>query len=64
MRKGRPPKPGGLDKVLYIRTDKQLREKLKVLLERRNRNSRGSIVSLSDMVRSILWDAIDKELDT
>ncbi len=59
---GTPRKgPDGLDKVLFVRANQDLLDKLNMLLERRQRENPGLALSRADVARSILWDAVKRE---
>lgn len=62
-RKGGAPRkaPRGLDKVLYVRADQDLIDRLEALRERRNQQSKGVVLSTADLARSILWNAVQSE---
>lgn len=62
-RKGGAPRKaaGGLDKVLYIRADQKLLDRLEELRRRKSEDSRGIVLSTADIARSILWDAVDRD---
>lgn len=58
----RPRKaPDGLDKVLFVRANQDLLDKLNQLLERRQRENPGLTLSRADVARAILWDAVKRE---
>jgi hypothetical protein len=62
-RKGGTPRKatGGLDKVLFIRADQKLLDRLEDLRRRKSEESRGIVLSTADIARSILWDAVDRD---
>jgi hypothetical protein len=61
---GAPRKtPDGLNCVLFVRTNQELLDKLEELRRRRSESSRGVVLSTADVARSILWDAIEDELE-
>lgn len=64
-RKGGAPRKaiGGLDRVLYIRADQDLLDRLETLRQRRNEGCRGVVLSTADVARSILWDAVTGDDD-
>ena len=53
--------PDGLDKVLFVRANQDLLDKLNELLERRQRENPGVALSRADVARAILWDAVKRE---
>jgi hypothetical protein len=53
--------PSGLDKVLFVRANQDLLDKLNLLVERRQRENPGVALSRADVARSILWDAVRRE---
>jgi len=59
-RKGGAPRkaPDGLNRVLYVRTNQELLDKLEELRRRRSDESAGIVLSTADVARAILWDAI------
>lgn len=61
-RKGGAPRkvPEGLDKVLFIRTNSELLDKLEELRRQRSSQQRGVVLSTADVARSILWEAIER----
>lgn len=61
--KGSAPRKavGGLDKVLYVRADQELLDKLEALRRRRSDDSRGVVLSTADIARSILWEAVERD---
>ena len=60
-KRGAPRKaPDGLDKVLFIRADDALIEKLEQLRDKFTKE-KGVVVSRSDLVRKILNDAIEND---
>lgn len=48
----------GLDKVLFVRADQKLLDKLEELRQRRNDKTPGIVISRADVARSILWDGL------
>ena len=59
-RGGAPRKaPGGLDRVLFVRVDKALLDKLDNARRQRLRETPGVGCSLADLVRSILWKGLE-----
>jgi hypothetical protein len=61
-KRARPRKgPDGLDKVLFVRANQDLLDKLNLLLERRQRENPGVALSRADVARAILWDAVKRE---
>lgn len=58
----RKSKPDGFDKVLYVRADKALLDKLEEMRRQRSARNRGITLSTADVARSILWEAIDREI--
>lgn len=61
-KRGTPRKgPDGLDKVLFVRANQDLLDRLNMLLERRQRENPGLALSRADVARSILWDAVKRE---
>lgn len=48
----------GLDKVLFVRANQELLDKLNLLLDRRQRENPGVAQSRADLVRAILLDAV------
>lgn len=60
-RKGGAPRkvPGGLDRVLFVRADQALIDKLENLRLRQSEQS-GVVVSMADVARSILRDGIER----
>jgi hypothetical protein len=50
----------GLSKVLYVRADEELIERLEALRARRSRENRGVVLTTSDLARSILWEALER----
>jgi hypothetical protein len=63
LSKGARPRksPDGLDKVLFVRANQDLLDKLNLLLERRQRENPGVALSRADVARSILWEAVRRE---
>jgi len=60
---GAPRKtPGGLNCVLFVRTNQELLDKLEELRRRRSERARGMVLSTADVARTILWEAIEDEL--
>lgn len=51
----------GLDKVLFVRANQDLLDRLNQLLERRQRENPGLTLSRADVARAILWDAVKRE---
>ncbi len=51
----------GLDKVLFVRANQDLLDRLNELLERRQRENPGVALSRADVARAILWDAVKRE---
>jgi hypothetical protein len=61
-KRARPRKgPDGLDKVLFVRANQDLLDKLNLLLERRLKENPGIVLSRADVARAILWDAVKRE---
>jgi len=61
-KRGTPRKGSdGLDRVLFVRANQDLLDKLNMLLERRQRENPGVALSRADVARSILWDAVKRE---
>ena len=60
-RVGSRKSPDGLDKVLLVRANQDLLDKLNQLLERRQRENPGVALSRADVARAILWDAVKRE---
>jgi hypothetical protein len=61
-KRARPRKePEGLDKVLFVRANQELLDKLNLLVERRQRENPGVALSRADVARAILWDALRRE---
>ena len=48
----------GLDKVLFVRADQELLDKLEELRKRRNDKNPGMVISRADVARSILWEGL------
>ncbi len=65
VRKGGAPRkaPEGLDKVLFIRVNNELLDRLEELRRRRSDQQRGVVLSTADVARSILGEAIEREID-
>ena len=65
--RGAPAKsPGGLKKVLFVRTNQGLIDKLDAQLERQQEKNPGMVLSRADVARTLLWDALrraDEEND-
>lgn len=63
VRKGGPPRkaPDGLDKVLFVRANRELLEKLEQLRQQRSAKTHGIVLSTADVARAILWEAIERE---
>jgi hypothetical protein len=58
----RPRKaPDGLDKVLFVRANQELLDKLNLLVVKRSQESPGVAFSRADIARSILWEAVRRE---
>lgn len=59
-RKGGAPRkaPNGLTKVLYVRADEQLCVKLERLRASQQKQHPHLTISLSDVVRAVLWEAL------
>jgi len=53
--------PDGLDKVLFVRANQELLDKLESLRQRRNAQHRGITLSKADVARALLWDGIERE---
>jgi hypothetical protein len=53
------------NKTLFIRVDSELKRELKKMQKRRaeKMKRRGMFVSLSGLVRSILWEAIENDTE-
>ena len=47
----------GFDKVLYVRVDQKLLNGVETIRRRRTKK-RGAFLSTSDVVRSVLWEAV------
>jgi hypothetical protein len=62
-RKGGAPRKAaeGLDKVLFVRANQELLDKLEELRRERSERSPGIVLSTADVARSILWAAIERE---
>ncbi len=56
-RKGAAPE----DPVLFVRVDRKLSEAVQGELERRRAATPGVALSKSDVVRALLWKALDAE---
>jgi hypothetical protein len=57
--KGTPRKsPTGLDKVLFVRADKRLLDKLEKEWERRCERNPGMVISKADVARSLIWEGL------
>ena len=50
-----------MDKVLFVRANQDLLDKLNQLLERRQRENPGLALSRADVARAILWEAVRRE---
>ncbi len=50
--------PLGLDKVLFVRADQELLDKLDELASRRSARTPGLTLSRSDVARMLLWEGI------
>lgn len=59
-RSGSPPS-NGLDRVLYVRADRALLDKLEELRLRRSAAQPGVVLSTSDVVRAVLWEAVSAD---
>lgn len=61
-RRGGAPRsaPEGMNRVLYVRTNQELLDKLEELRRRRSDESPGVVLSTADVARTILWDAIQR----
>ncbi len=64
-RKGGAPRkvPDGLNRVLFVRTNQELLDKLEVLRRRRSERTQGVVLSTADVARAMLWEAIESELE-
>lgn len=62
-RKGGAPRkaPDGLNRVLFVRANQDLLDKLEVLRQRRSERAQGIVLSTADVARAILWEAIESE---
>lgn len=59
LRGGAPRKsPTGLDKVLYVRADQRLLDRLDAEWRRRCKANPGVAISRADVARSILWEGL------
>jgi len=56
-----PKSHDGLDKVLFVRANQDLIDRLNQLRERRQRENPGVALSRADVARSILWEAMKRE---
>ena len=52
--------PGGLSRVLFVRADSELVRRLESLRAKRIAGMRGVGLSTSDLVRALLWEAIER----
>lgn len=61
-RKGGAPRKAteGLDKVLFVRANQELLDKLEELRRERSEEQRGIVLSKADVARAILWEAIER----
>jgi len=61
-RKGGAPRkaPNGLNRVLYVRTNQELVDKLEELRRRRSDEIPGVVLSTADVARAILWEAVER----
>lgn len=61
-RKGGAPRkaPDGLNRVLFVRTNQELLDKLEELRQRRSDEIPGVALSTADVARAILWEAIER----
>lgn len=61
-RKGGAPRkaPDGLNRVLFVRTNQELLDKLEELRQRRSDTIPGVVLSTADVTRAILWEAIER----
>jgi hypothetical protein len=48
----------GLDKVLFVRADQELLNRLDGLRRRRSERAPGVVISRADVVRSLLWEGL------
>ena len=48
----------GMDRVLFVRCNKDLLRALERLKTKRSRKNRGMLLTTSDLVRGLLWQAI------
>ena len=53
--------PEGLDKVLFIRANQELLDRLDRLRDRERRARPGVVLSRADIARTILWDALQRD---
>jgi len=62
-RKGGAPRKAseGLDKVLFVRANQELLDKLEELRRDRSEKAPGIVFSKADVARAILWEAIERE---
>lgn len=61
-RRARPRKaPDGLDKVLFVRANQELLDKLNLLRDKRSKERPGIVLSRADIARAILWEAVNRE---
>lgn len=62
-RKGGAPRkaPDGLNRVLFVRANQDLLDKLEELRQRRSGQTPGVVLSTADVARAILWEAIEAE---
>jgi hypothetical protein len=56
--------PTGLDKVLFVRADQALLDKLESMREQRISMSPGVTLSRADVARALLWEGIRREEST
>lgn len=61
-RKGGAPRkaPDGLTRVLYVRTNQELLDRLEDLRQRRSEEIPGVVLSTADVARAILWEAVER----
>lgn len=61
-RKGGAPRkaPDGLNRVLYVRTNQELLDKLEELRQQRSDEISGVVLSTADVARAILWEAVGR----
>ncbi len=61
-RKGGAPRkaPDGLDRVLYVRTDQKLLDKLEELRRIQSEKTQGGVLSKADIVRALLWEGVER----